>query len=388
MKTNVLLLDGGGTQTLPIAKSLFNKGHSVHIFIEHKLTYGFATRYASHKIHAPSVKNENNYFTFCKDYILNNSIDVVIPMSDPSAKFLSLHKHSISKICKFISPDYPNFMKGYDKNLLMSVCKDNNFPHPKTIDLMVSSISTIEDSFFPAILKPNLTSGGRGMKIMRNKNELVSIIERNVKDYGPCHLQELISEGGRQFKVEIFLDENHQLINSSVIHKQRYYPVSGGSSCFNMSVRNDLIVDLCYEVLKKIGWIGFADFDLIEDPNDGIIKIMEINPRIPACIKSAIESGIDYGNMIVDASLGKQLKVYDYKPGKQLRHIGFDILWFLNSKDRFKTKPNWFNFFNKEQSFQDFSLTDPLPFVYGTLGNMIKIFSKDFRKSKDKTQFS
>jgi predicted ATP-grasp superfamily ATP-dependent carboligase len=385
---NVLLLDGGGTQTLPIAKSLHQKSHSVHIFFEHKLSYGFGTRYASRRIQSLPIREESAYLDFFKDYVLKNSIDVVIPMSDPSALFLSKNKEEFSKLCHYISPDIQTFMRGYDKNMLMNVCRENGYPHPKTIDLSVINISDVEDSFFPAILKPNLTTGGRGMKILDRKKDLELVYEKNLKEYGRCHLQKLVASGGKQFKVELFFDENHMLVNSSVIHKQRFYPVSGGSSCFNVTVLNEPIVDLCTSVLKKIGWIGFADFDLIEDPKDGIIKIMEINPRIPACIKSAIESGIDYANIIVDASMGREIGKYEYHPGKQLRHIGFDILWFLNCKERFRSETNWFNFFDKNQYFQDFSIRDPLPFVYGTLGNIKKVSNQNFRKSKNKTQLT
>ncbi|MBN1185290.1 MAG: ATP-grasp domain-containing protein [Bacteroidales bacterium] len=388
MKYNVLLLGGDGTQTLPISKPLMKRGYSVHIFYRHRLSYGYATRYASHKIKSPSINDKDDFLTFFTEYVRNKFIDVVIPLSDSSAEFLSKNKQAFIKFCKFIVPDHDIFEKGYDKNLLMSVCRENGFPHPKTIDLRENSISTIKDSFFPAILKPNYTTGGRGMTIVKSKNELESIFDKTVKEYGHCHLQKLIGQGGRQFKVELFLDDKHQLINSSVMHKIRYYPVTGGSSCFNVTIHNDSLVDICFAVLKTIGWVGFADFDLIEDPDDGIIKILEINPRIPACIKSAVESGIDYGNIIVDSSLGNELKTYEYYPGKQLRHIGFDILWFFQSSHRFKADPNWFIFFGKKLSFQDFSLDDPLPFLFGTAGNIRKLISAHFRKSKSKTQNS
>ena len=48
---------------------------------------------------------------------------------------------------------------------------------------------------------------------------------------------------------------------------------------------------------------------------------MELNPRIPACIKSAIESGADYATLIADASLGLPLVYSNYIPGHQLRHV-------------------------------------------------------------------
>lgn len=382
---NVLLIDGGGTQTLPIAKSIYKRGHRVHVFYRHSFSYGYGTRYANRKIKAPSIYNEEEYFPFLVDYIKSNAIDVVIPMSDPTAQFLSKHKHSFAGLTKYILPDYPVFKKGYDKNQLMKICRERGYPHPATYDMADTNVKDIGDSFFPAMLKPNITTGGRGMKIINSKNELESVLPENVKEYGPCHLQEFVKSGGRQFKVELFLDNEGNLINSSVIDKIRYYPVSGGSSCFNVTVLNDSLVETCYALLKDIGWVGFADFDLIEDPKDQKFKIMEINPRIPACIKSAIDSGIDYGNLIVDSSLGKEIHSFTYNPGKQLRHLGFDFLWFVQSKHRFKATPSWFNFFNRNQSYQDFSWGDPLPFMFGTIGNISKISQGSFRKAKRKS---
>lgn len=131
--------------------------------------------------------------------------------------------------------------------------------------------------------------------------------------------------------MQLFISFNGQVVASSVIHKQRFYPENGGSSCCNVTIKDDTLIKLCADVLKKIGWIGFADFDLIEDPRDEVIKIMELNPRIPACIKSAIESGADYATLIADASLGFPLSIPIIFPGisyviSGLRYFGSYIV--------------------------------------------------------------
>ena len=182
--------------------------------------------------------------------------------------------------------------------------------------------------------------------------------------------------------MQVFIDPRDGKTYSSVIHKQRFYPEKGGSSSCNMTIADDKTAQMCISILKDINWEGFADFDLIEDPKDGVLKVMEINPRIPACIKSAILSGMDYGTMIADVSLGKPSKEYTYKPGQKLRHIGFEMLWFKYSKNRWKTKPCWFNWIDPKLSFQDFSWRDPLPFFYGTWGNIKKQRNPEFQKEK------
>ena len=56
-------------------------------------------------------------------------------MNDYSAKYLSEYKEELKELVHFSIPDKTVFMNGYDKNKLMKICSDYNFPHPKTIDL-------------------------------------------------------------------------------------------------------------------------------------------------------------------------------------------------------------------------------------------------------------
>lgn len=378
--TKVLLLDADGTQALPIAESLNDYNCEVYVACQRSLSYGFHTRYAKHRILTPAY-SDAGFVDFFLSYIENERVEAIIPMTDEAACFLSKNKESLKSKVRFIIPDWDIFCKGYDKNSLMAICKKCGIPHPQTIDLQ--SEKNIPDSIFPALIKPNITTGGRGMTLVNSLEEFEKKYSTIYSKYGSCHLQQFIKQGGKQAKVQIFTDNDGNLKYSSVIDKLRYYPENGGSSCCNITVEDENMVKICYSVLKTIGWKGFADFDLIQDPDDGIFKIMEINPRLPACIKSAIKSGIDYGKIILDATLDRPFKEYHYHPGHQLRHIGFEMLWFYYSKNRFRTQPNWFHFWGRNLSYQDLSIKDPLPFVFGTLGNIKRILNPAFRESKD-----
>lgn len=385
MNETVLILNAEAVQTLIIARFLKKNGYIIHLICNGTNNYGYHTKYASKKtvINLPSTSKE--YKNAILNYLINNNISTIIPMNDDGAQFMSKNKTELSKYTKILIPEIDVFEAGYDKNKLMTLCEKKGYPHPKSIDLEKKNYAEIseKDIPFPALIKPNHTCGGRGMTLVHNSNELRELYPSIFEKYGSCHLQEFIKAGGKQIKVQIFIDPRTKQTYSSVIHKQRFYPENGGSSCCNITIYDDELVKLCTKVLTDIKWEGFADFDLIEDPKDGICKIMEINPRIPACIKSSILSGIDYGTMIADVSLGKKLKSYTYTPGQKLRHIGFEILWFRYSKHRFTTKPNWFKWIDSKLSFQDFSWRDPKPFFYGTYGNIQKQRNSEFRKSKD-----
>lgn len=380
----VALLDGQTIQALIFAKQLRRAGYCVISFCDTKLSYGYNTRYAHKKVLCPSTQNETiKFHKFFLNYLDNEKLDVVIPMNDYSAKYLSEYKPELNNRIKFSIPDHEIFMNGYDKNQLMKVCANFNLPHPKSIDISLIDRSGNDNDFnFPALIKPNETTGARGFKKVDNFKELWENYDAIFKEFGDCHLQEFIPQGGVQYKVQILIKDN-EVLNSTVIEKQRYYPVNGGSSCFNKTILNDNLVNVCVKVLKLIKWEGFADFDLIEDPRDGVIKIMEINPRVPACIKASVISGVDFPKSIVDLSLDKPITNYIYVPGKYLRYFSMDLLWLLSSQNKFIAFQEWIKkIFSDKHFLQDGELLDPMPFLIGTYSGLAKQINPKFREQK------
>lgn len=389
--SKVLILDGGATQAMAIAECLKKSGYEVAVICGDKNEYGYHSKYVDER-YLGVDSHKNGYAEFMLGFLKEHKFDVLIPTSDTSAEFMSFYKEELEKLTGVLIPEREVFVKGYDKNKLMHVCQEYGFPCPRTIDLTEVSngsdfkgfleVEELKNFPYPGLLKPNLTSGGRGMTLVNSIDELAEVYPALHEKYGSYHLQQFIKEGGRQVKVQIMTDDKGDMAYSSVIWKQRYYPVNGGSSCCNVTIDDPGIAAVCGKVLKAIGWIGFADFDLIEDPESKQLLIMEINPRIPACIRSAFKSGMDYATMIADMSMGKPLREYKYVSGKHLRHLGFDVLWFLKSKNRFKTKPSWFKFFGKDLYYQDWICGDFPAFFWGTWGNFKKQMDPEFRKAK------
>ncbi len=386
----VLILDGGAAHAMAIAECLKKSGYQTGVMCNNTNEYGYHTRYADER-YIGLDSHDQGYAEYMLDFLVKHHFDVLIPTSDAAAEFMSFHKDELRRMTGVLMPSKETFMKAYDKNSLMHICQEHGFPHPKTIDLngwdvsagkVYANYEELKNFPYPGLIKPNLTSGGRGMTLVSSYEELVAAYPDIQAKYGECHLQQFIREGGKQIKVQIMTDQEGNPVYSSIIWKQRYYPVNGGSSCCNITVDNPQIAAVCGNVLKKIGWIGFADFDLIENPDTGQLLIMEINPRIPACIRSAFKSGMDYATMIVDETLGLPLREYHYEPGKRLRHLGFDVLWFLKSSDRFRCRPSWFKFFGKDLYYQDWLSGDFPAFFWGTIGNLKKQMNPEFRKAK------
>ena len=382
----ILLLEADYTQSLPTVKSLHKHGYVIDGVFSHKLSYGYGSRFFNKKFIFEDVSKHENYRDFLMTLLRNGEYSAIIPLSDQSAIVLSKYKDMFSKYTSFVLPSWDNFEHGYDKHKLMQECELGKFPHPKTVAVagLALPLEKVKSLKFPVLIKPNFSNGARGITYVENIEELVDKFPSVYEEYGECHIQEFIPSGGAQVEFQLYINEKNELVQSSVIHKYRWYPNNGGSSCCNRSSENNQMVETLYYLLKQIGWIGLADFDTIEDPRTGELLIMELNPRLPACTRTAYEAGIDWADVIVSEYL--KIPHLDYKKKDKniiLRHLGFEMLWFANSKSKFKSKPCWFKFFGHNVYYQDMNgWNDPLPFLYGTYGNLKKQLSKEFRESK------
>ena len=385
-KIKILLLDGHTVQVLPLAKSLRKHGYHITILCEEKLSYGWVSRFPHKKILSPSASKEPKLFLeFLKQHIQENKYDIVIPLFDDSAGILGENKKLLEPYAQIVIPDYDAFIHGHDKNLTMQVAKRIAVPHPKTMDLEKNSLEeAIAYCGLPSLIKPNIGAGAKGITKVETLEELKNLYPKIKEEFGACTLQAFIPSGGRQFKCQIFRDYDGSIKGATTFVKHRYFPVTGGTTSCGEIVDIPELVEYASRIAKEINWIGFGDFDSIEDPRDGSYLLMEINTRITGSIKAGMESGVDYAQMIVEQELGKKVTPYQSTSGLILRQVSLELMWFLYSKnsERFSSKPNWFKLFGKNIKYQDGEWTDPLPMIAGLFAGLKKFINPNFRKAK------
>ncbi len=69
---------------------------------------------------------------------------------------------------------------------------------------------------------------------------------------------------------------------------------TAGSSVLNFSADRPDILDHAHNMLVHMKWVGFCDFDFVDDPRDDVPKLMEINPRFPESFRMGLSVGIDF----------------------------------------------------------------------------------------------
>ena len=377
----VLLIEGNARQVLPMAKALRKLGVHVTTYNSSRFDFGYASRYPNKKILAYANKDdEHGTLKSLIKELTKEKYDLIIPMNDDIAILLSKHKAKIEKYSAVAVNDWDIFRIASDKLETMKVCMENDIPCPKTALSFDEYISNKTHFKYPIVVKPRTGCGAVGFHVANDENDLVKYFTLAEQKYGKCLIQEYIPQTDLQYKAELYIDRSGNLKSAVVFAKVRWYPVDGGSSTLNKTVNRPDIIESCRQLLEAIGWHGYADIDLIQDPRDNMAKIIEINPRITGSVKICFKAGVNFAQQIIEDTQGKSVTtMLNYNENVYLRYFQKDILWLLKSSNRFKSAPNWFNF--KNNSDQIFDLKDPLPFIASSFEAIPKLL-KDSKKRK------
>lgn len=379
----ILLIDGGSRQVLPMIKGFSMHGCHVSVYCSSKLDVGYVYKYTDKKVMGVFDHSDvDSTYSGIKAEIEKGEYDLVVPMNDFAATILSEHKEELSKFAYIAVNSNEKFTLASDKQKTMQICMDNGIPCPKTA--LFSDISGFCDDGwnYPLVIKPRSGYGANGFSKVENREELERLFVLTEKKFGASLVQEYIPQSSSQYQVEMVMGRDGECKCFVLMDKLRWYPINGGSSTINVTVKDDKIKSDCIALMKKIGWVGYASLDLIRDPRDGVAKILEINPRINGTAKICFRCGVDLALLLLEEAEGGEMTEFpDYPEGVYLRYIHMDFLWFLKSKERFSAKPSFFSFKNTVDEI--FSWEDLKPFFVYSITSFGKLFNDKKKRSAE-----
>lgn len=143
----------------------------------------------------PGCKNEpENFGLFLRKFLAETPINVIIPLSDGTAAYISQNKNELEKIhgVRCAVPGYEIFHKAHNKQLLMELCRRIGAPHPKTIELTSDNlVQASAYTGFPALIKPNISEGARGIVYVNDIDRLHEVFPSVQQHSAPAHCRNL-----------------------------------------------------------------------------------------------------------------------------------------------------------------------------------------------------
>ena len=190
-------------------------------------------------------------------------------------------------------------------------------------------------------------------------------------------IQELIS--GEDLELTLLCIRGKAIAGSAYLSLKNY-PLPYGPPVACRTIKDDFLMDIGINFLRKLNYNGVAHLDFRRDPNDGEAKLLDFNVRLAGTNEMSICSGIDFGYFLYRLSTGEKVdQIFDYEIDKEFRWLLFgELRHLLATNDKWKTLKNMLRWKNVSTNF---SMTDPLPSIAPVFR---KIAGRNANKPKNK----
>ena len=330
----------------------------------------FYSRYSSGHFVYPSPFSKQKEFIECLiSKIKELNIDVLIPVFE-ELFLVAKHKEELSKHVKMAVPDYSQILTAHNKDKWVTIAEDLGIPVPETFPVTryIADPGLIEELTFPALIKPRQGGGGWGIKKVASANEFRGCFAADGPEGQPWErfvVQQMV-EGETICVAMVFC--RGQLRGKVAYQQIREYPAFGGQATCRISISNKTAEDNFQRLLEHLKWHGVCQADFVVDKITKTPHLIDINPRFWGSLAQGIASGVDFPNLIYQIALNGDVDPVDgFKEGVITRWLGGELRGFVQHYSNAEKKMLFLNgFFFPDHStklFDDFSLTDPVPFL-------------------------
>lgn len=286
----VAVLDGEAVKAVPVVRALGEAGIQVHLFSFERLSPAAASRYCYRHTRLKRFDAR----TLC-NILTERGIFLVMPLEDLT--MAALHTDpDMWKTFTLIQADACNLERFRDKAATIRLALSRDVPVPETaIPLNIEEAETLLQKWrhFPVVIKPRTSSGSRGIRVAPDVSTALRDYRRVHKDYPLPLLQRFVPPGGRALGVEFLFYQGREVLVFA--HERlRQFPVNGGPSTYCRGCADSRVVAMGRRMMADLGYSGFAMVEFREDPENGTLYLMEVNPRPWGSIALPRFAGVDF----------------------------------------------------------------------------------------------
>jgi predicted ATP-grasp superfamily ATP-dependent carboligase len=311
LRRRVLVTDGEQRATLAVVRSLGAAGHTVYVCASTPRTLAGASRFSeSEHVVANALADPVRFTTDVRDLISQLDIDTLVPMSEPALLALLPERKRFENVL-IPFPEANSFSTISDKQAVLTAADRAGIATP--VQTVIQDASTAFDTVsiaYPVVVKPARsvsTGAGDRLKLSvrhaASAQELDSILREMDPRAYPLLLQQRIVGPGVGIFVLLW---DGQLIAQFAHRRIREKPPSGGVSVYRASIEVDAeLLRRSIALLAEFAWRGVAMIEYKVDEHTGTPYLMEINGRFWGSLQLAIDAGVDFPRLLIEAATGR-----------------------------------------------------------------------------------
>jgi predicted ATP-grasp superfamily ATP-dependent carboligase len=311
MPVSILITDGEQRASLATVRSLGGAGYTVHVCSSSKHSIAGRSRYCATETRVPDPLSEPARFASELARIATSQgINVLLPIAEASLLAVLPVRERFDCEIPFASAD--RFNRICDKTEVLRVANARGIAVPiqKEIWAPPNGFADLGSLQFPIVIKPSRSVSGpetgrirNEVSYSNNETELREELTCLPASSYPVLLQERILGPGLGVSLLMWNGE----LRAAFCHRRiREKPPSGGVSVLRESIpMNEDLLEASVGLLKDLEWQGVAMLEYKREMITGTDFLMEINGRMWGSLQLAIDSGVDFPVLLVEAALGR-----------------------------------------------------------------------------------
>ncbi len=310
----VLVTDGRERAALAAVRSL---GQFAEVFVASDVRRSLAgvSRFCAETLLAPTPLEASPFSDAIAEFSERRDIDLVLPVSDAASAAL-IDQAALFKRTRLAAPSKQAFLRLTDKCEVATLGARHGLLVPQGIlaDSLDSATMAAEQIGWPVVVKParsvvrSSTAGARKLSVVSvgNQRDLEDLWRRWVEP-NPVLIQRVVPGWGEGIFV---LRWNGTRLAAFAHRRLREKPPEGGTSVLRESIAvNPARLRSIEAILDEVEFDGVA---MAEFRTDGRSSwLMEFNARLWGSLQLAIDAGVDFPRLFVDAVLGNSVEAQE-----------------------------------------------------------------------------
>ncbi len=266
----------------------------------------------------PSAESDN-FLDVIKEVTIDNGIDIIIPLVTKELSVFSKNKKLFEKFrTKVAVMDDELLSISNDKLKLLNYLSKHQIFLPQyfeanDFDEILEACHSLNYNDSPIVLKPSVSNGSRGFRILDNPGVLysnpflskpnnllitLSELETASQKFGIPNMILMEYLPGDEYSVDIFSIKG----KAKMIVPRKRIGLSSGISTEVLIEKNSDVINYCSEICKALGLDGVFGIQ-VKYSSSGVPAVLEINPRLQGTVIASVAAGINFPAIAVQHTL-------------------------------------------------------------------------------------
>lgn len=354
-KISVLIPDGESSFAFHVLTCLSKiEDIEIHILSKEKTTL---TRYSRKPTSFHLLPSDKTLLQGVKQICEKIKIDLCMPVDMKGIYYFAQHREQVEEFTKlFLIQSAKELRMIWDKKQFADTLQDKKFPHPQSITSQKQFEEEIQNFSFPVLVKPRLSGNGDGIVKFLDLEHLTLDVKQTQNFFEEFIIQEYIE--GEDIDCSVLCKDGKILVytiqKSLFANPKTYQPAEAIEF-----VHHPKVFETATKLMALLNWNGVGHIDMRIRKSDGLVQIIEMNPRFWGSIEGSLHVGVNFPYLACLASLNEEFPKPEFRESKYMSAFAA-VKRILRGKFavNFFRETNWFSY-----------LKDPIP----VLARLVKL---------------